>query len=77
MIEQLKIRHELRASGGNTEWYEIEIASLPFWTDTMPDRFIVDNSGEDVQDYIAYFNTYRTAGYQWTKDARLYVRFEK
>lgn len=37
--EQLKIRHEFRASDGNTQWAEIEIVSLPFWTDTMPGRW--------------------------------------
>jgi len=73
MIEQLKIRHEF----GDTEWYELEIQNLPFWTDTMPDRFIVEKSDEDVQDYVVYFNTYRTAGYHWNDDASLYVRFEK
>ncbi|UCH43577.1 MAG: PKD domain-containing protein [Dehalococcoidales bacterium] len=76
-ILQLNIRHEFKDSSGNLEWSELTIVELPFWTDTMPDRFIVDKSGEDVQNYITYFKTFRTAGYQWTKDARLYVRFEK
>ena len=77
VIEQLKIRHEFKASDGSTQWAEIEIADLPFWTDTMPDRFIVSVSNEDVQNYVVYFNTYRTAGYQWANDAMLYVRFTK
>lgn len=76
VIEQLKIRHEFKASDGSLQWAEIEIADLPFWTDTMPDRFIVSVSDEDVQNYIAYFNTYRTAGYQWTSDAMLHVKFQ-
>jgi len=77
IIKQLKIRREFVDSKGNTEWYELETIVLPFWTDTIPDRFIVDKSGEAVKEFVPYFNTYRTAGYQWTKDARLYVKFEK
>lgn len=73
MIEQLIIRHEF----GDTEWYELEIQNLPFWEDTMPDRFIVDVDDENVSTYVVYFNTYRTVGYQWTDDTRLYVRFLK
>jgi len=76
VIEQLKIRHEFKSSIG-VDWAELEIQNLPFWTDTMPDRFIVDKSGEGVQDYIVFFRTNRTSEYQWTKDARLFVRFEK
>lgn len=72
IIEHLKIRHEF----SDTEWYELEIQNLPFWTDTMLDRFIVSVSNEDVQNYVVYFNTYRTAGYQWTNDAMLYVKFQ-
>ncbi len=71
VIEKLKIRHEFNDS----EWYELEIQNLPFWEDTMPDRFIVDIYDEDVQNYVVYFNSHRTAGYQWTDDARLYVQF--
>ena len=76
MIEQLKIRHEFKDSV-NPAWYELEIQNLPFWTDNMPDSFIVSKSDEDVQNYVVYFNTNRTAGYQWTNDAQLYVRFTK
>jgi hypothetical protein len=71
VIEQLKIRHEF----GDTEWYELEIQNLPFWKDTMPDRFIVDVDNEAVPEYVVYFNSYRTAGYHWTDDARLYIQF--
>ena len=74
IIEQLKIRHEF-SSSGSTEWYELEIQNLPFWEDTMPDRFIVDVDNEDVEKYVTYFNSHRTVGYHWTDDARLYVRF--
>jgi hypothetical protein len=79
IIKQLKIRHEFVDSKGITEWFELEIVDLPFWDDPMPDRFIVDKSGIDIQEFVPYFNTYRTAGYQWTDDSRsrLYVRFEK
>ena len=73
VIEQLKIRHVF----GDSDWYELEIQNLPFWTDTMPDRFITQVSNEDVQNYVVYFNTYRTAGYQWTDEASLYVRFTR
>jgi PKD repeat protein len=75
LIEQLKMRHEFIDSKGLTEWYELEIQNLPFWEDTMPDRFIVDIDDEEVGKYVTYFNSYRTAGYQWNNEARLYVRF--
>jgi len=74
-IEQLKIRHEFIDSKGRTEWYELEIQNLPFWEDTMPDRFIVDISKQEVEKYVTYFNSHRTAGYQWNDESRLYVRF--
>ena len=75
LIEQLKIRHEFIDSNGRTEWYELEIQNLPFWEDTMPDRFVVDVDHDDVENYVTYFNSFRTAKYQWNDEARLYVRF--
>ena len=75
LIEQLKIRHEFVNSQEGTEWYELEIQNLPFWGDTMPGRFVVDVDDEDVEKYVTYFNSFRTAKYQWNDEARLYVRF--
>ena len=74
-IEQLKIRHEFIDSQGQTTWHELEIQNLPFWEDTMPDRFLVEVDDKDVEKYVTYFNSYRTAGYQWNDEARLFVRF--
>ena len=74
VLEQLKIRHEFAELDA---WYELEIQNLPFWEGAMPDRFAVNVDDEDVENYVVYFHTYRTAGYHWNTDARLYVRFEK
>ena len=70
-VKALKFRHEF-AGSGDTEWYEIELADFPLW---VPDRFANDVTGPDVQDYVTYFNGYRTASFDWTSDARVYVQF--
>ena len=75
-ILQLKIRHEFKGSAG-TEWYEVEIQDLPFWKDLIPDRFEVDISGKEVKNYVVFFNTYRTSGFQWNEDSRLRVQFRQ
>ena len=77
IIMQLRIRHEFIDSDGTAMRYEPETANLLFREDTMSDRFIFDKSGEEVGEYMTYFNSYRTAGYQWVEDARAYIRLGK
>jgi hypothetical protein len=70
-VKALKLRHEF-AGSSDTEWYEIELADFPLW---VPDRFANDVTRPDVADYVTYFNSHRTAGFDWTSDARIYVQF--
>ena len=78
-IEHLIIRHEFleydRAQ--TTQWYELIIHDLPLLTGEAPDRFTAHERGVELSDFVTYFNTYKTEGYNWTKDAFLTIRFEK
>ncbi|UCD10187.1 MAG: PKD domain-containing protein [Dehalococcoidales bacterium] len=78
-IEHLIIRHEFidydRAQ--TNQWFELVIHDLPFSFDEAPERFTANKRGEELNDTVIYFNTYKTETYHWTKDAELNVRFEK
>ncbi|MBN2075251.1 MAG: hypothetical protein JW762_06845 [Dehalococcoidales bacterium] len=77
ILEQLIIRDEFEADGGENQWTEMEIADLPFWEDPMPDRFAVDISDENVGDYVVNYSNYRTATYSWDDEAYLQIRFTR
>ena len=77
ILEQLIIRQDFEADGGENQWTEMEIADLPFWEDTMPDRFAVDIYNEDVGDYVVNYSSYRTATYSWDDEAFLQIRFTR
>lgn len=76
-IENLILRHEYLDLDRTLQWYELIIHDLPFSLNEAPDRFSASGRGEELNDLAIYFNTYRTEGYHWTKDAELDIRFEK
>lgn len=78
-IEHLIIRHEYQDTdrAHTIRWYELVIHNLPFTTDEVPDRFTVNKRGEELRDFVIYFNTYKTEGYLWTKASGLNIKFEK
>ena len=78
-IEHLIIRHEFQDidRAQTLRWYELVIHNLPFALDEVPDRFTANKRGEELQDFVIYFNTYKTEGYLWTKASELNIKFEK
>jgi len=78
-IEHLIIRHEYQDNdrAQTTQWYELLIHDLPFFLDGAPDRFTANKRGEELNEFVIYFNTYRTEGYHWTKAAELNILFAK
>ena len=78
-IENLMIRHEYQDTdrAQTIRWYELVIHDLPFILDEVPDMFVANKRGEELQDFVIYFNTYKTEGYLWTKTSELNIKFEK
>jgi len=78
-IEHLIIRHEYQDTdrAQTVRWYELVVHDLPFALDEVPDMFTANERGEELQNFVIYFNTYKTDAYLWTKDSELNIRFEK
>ncbi|UCC17602.1 MAG: PKD domain-containing protein, partial [Dehalococcoidales bacterium] len=78
-IEHLIIRHEFvdNDRAQTNQWFELVIHDLPLLIDEAPEKFTANKRGEELRDFIIYFNTYKTEAYHWTEDAYLNVRFEK
>ena len=78
-IEHLIIRHEYldHDRAQTLQWYELVIHDLPLSSDEAPDRFTANKRGEELNDFVIYFNTYKTEGYHWTKTSELNITFEK
>ena len=78
-IEHLIIRHEYQDTNRaqTIQWFEIVIHDLPFSLNEAPDRFTVTERGEELNEFVTYFNTYRTEGYYWAKDSSLKITFSK
>lgn len=79
IIEHLIIRHEyLDTNRAQTiQWFEIVIHDIPFSLDQAPDRFTATKRGEELNEFVTYFNTYKTEGYYWAKDSALKITFSK